>query len=77
METLTTKQLFTIVQALASMRTRKEKISYEFTGMARKAYQDDIKHIDSILKVLKHVQDNLLASGIKPEEMHTTIEIKL
>ena len=59
------------------MRARKEKISYEFTGMARKAYQGDIKHIDSILDVLKHVQDNLLASGIKPEEMHTTIEIKL
>lgn len=77
METLTTKQLFTIVQALASMRVRKEKISYEFTGKARKTFQDEIKHIDSILNVLKHVQDNLLASSIKPEEMYTTIEIKL
>lgn len=77
MNTLTTKQLFTIVQALAWMRTRKERISEEFTGQAKKAYQDDVKHIDSILNVIKDVQDDLLASGVLPEEMHATIEINL
>jgi len=77
MNTLNTKQLFTIVQALAWMRSRKERISEEFTGQARKAYQDDVKHIDSILAVIKDVQTDLLASNVLAEKMTATIEIKL
>ena len=77
MNTLNTKQLFTIVQALAWMRSRKEIISEQFTGKAKQEYLDHIAHIDSILAVIKDVQDDLLASSEKPEEMTATIEIKL
>ena len=74
MQTLTTKQIFCISEALRIRKQSKERLA--FTNRDNKNYkwyQEDIKFIESIEAVLSSITSEVLASN----DFTTSIEVKL